>query len=285
MNAMKRHTFFIVDSHSLAHRAYHSAGPPLRAPDGEPTKATYIYCKILIKLLREHEPDYVAVALDTKRKWLHRRKLYPLYKRNRNKNDKDLNVQLKRMREVTKAMGLATIGAKGYEADDIIATLVDACAGLPVDVSIVSRDKDLHQLLSPEVTLRDAHTGDVFTHEDAERKWGVRVDQMIDYQTMVGDSGDNVPGVRGVGPVAAVKLLNEYGSLDNVLKNRESLPAKLAAKFDDGDAIELSKRLVTLDRDTPIDVDLEALAWRGVDVDRVRPLFRRLGFRSWSKWL
>lgn len=299
--------FFIIDGHSQIHRAYHSPfrslscrcaecagkGETCDTCNGtgeEPTKATYVFTKFLIKALKTHNPKFAVVAMDSPRETLHRRTLYPHYKANRDgiQQNPDFLPQLRRIEEIVRALGIAVVRVKGYEADDVIATLVDTATALDdVYCTVVSRDKDLMQLINQNVRMYDPMAEEYLDGRHVQRKFGVMPHQMIDYQALVGDTSDNVPGVKGIGEKGAAKLLTAYPQLKDILAASDAkgcVDRLLNMIKDQREMHLLSRSLVTLRRDVPLpeELDADALRWDGLKLDKVRPIFRMLGFKKWD---
>lgn len=276
--------FYIIDGHSQIHRAFHARMAPLRSPEGEPTKATYVFTRALLKLLREHKPDFIVMACDAGRHKLHRRKVYPDYKADRGPADKDLVVQLARCKQIVHRLGIPVIEAEGWEADDIIATLVDYVKDI-ADVVIISRDKDLMQLVGPNVRMYEPIMSEWVGTTEVYAKWGVVPKRVVEVQVLCGDPGDNVPGIYGIGPKTAAKLIRKYRSVKKVFKNLEDLPTGVQNKIVDCKYKKIAKRnrkLVSLCRDVPIGIDARSMRWRGLDLTNVRAIFKQLGFKRWE---
>jgi DNA polymerase-1 len=274
----------IIDGHSQIHRAFHGDGPDLTSPSGEPTKATYIFCRTLFRIIRKIHPTYLIVAMDSNRDSLIRRQKFPGYKANRPPMDPALRKQIKRIREILEAMEICILQEDGYEADDIIATIIDSVAGVEdLEIVIVSRDKDLHQLLGPGITLFDPMDDSTLTQEDVRAKWEVEIDQLIDLQALAGDSSDGIPGVPGIGIKTAGKLLRKYGSLDNLLDHLQEIPQKPRESILSVD-LELMRDLVTLDRSVPLDLDPDLWIRPRLDTRGISRIFKELGFKRWSRW-
>lgn len=281
-------TLYVIDGHSQIHRAYHTKMRGLTAPGGEPTKAVYLFCKMLFGLVRSQRPDYLALAMDTKREKLLRRKWFPRYKLNRVQSLPGLVDQIKLIHRIVELLGIPVLKVTGYEADDVMATLTRQArrSDPPIDVVLITKDKDAHQLIrggGPEVRLFDPKESTYFTKRDVFNKWGLWPSQMIDFQTMAGDTTDGVPGVRGIGPKTARKLLKRYGSLQSIMDHIGDLPNNVAQMLDTAD-LELARKLVTLEQRLDLGVEMDDLVYRGIDTRRVRPLFRKLGFRRWANW-
>lgn len=286
-------SMLIIDGHAEIHRAYHARMPDLTSLDGEPTKATYVFCRSLFRLLRAMHPDFVAFAVDSPREKLWRREWYGEYKANRAKTEDDrkrseLPVQIKRCKQIVSLLGIPVVEAERWEADDVIATLVDAVEGTDVEVTIVGRDKDLLQLLGQGVKMYDVLNDEEFVAERVPTMLGIKANQVIDYLSLVGDTSDNIPGVKGIGPKIAQRILNNHGSVaafkasggDGESANVKKL---IDAALEDG-SFDLWTKLVTLNKDAPIELDADALQFEGIKTSKVKPVFRELGFRRWSKW-
>ncbi|MBT8450906.1 MAG: DNA polymerase I [Deltaproteobacteria bacterium] len=271
-----RRAIYVIDISSYVFRAYHAL-PPLSNSKGEPTHAIAGVASMLLKLLREREPHGVIVAMDSKGKSF-RKELYADYKANRPPAPPDLEQQMARVREVAEAWGMAPIEAAGFEADDIIATLVAQARRKGLRVVIVSADKDLLQLVGQDVVMYDTMRDKVFGAEETREKLGVEPEQVRDLLALMGDSSDNVPGVPSVGQKTAAKLLAEHGSLEAIYENLEGITRKaLKAKLGEHrDKALVSRDLVTLRHDVPIDADAVTRAYSGGDSAALRTLFSEL---------
>jgi len=269
-------TIYVIDISSYVFRAYHAL-PPLSNSKGEPTHAVAGVSSMLLKLLREHEPHRLIVAMDSKERSF-RKELYEPYKANRPPAPPDLQQQMIRVREVVEAWGMAPIEAPGFEADDIIATLVAQARDKGLRVVIVSADKDLLQLVGPDVLMYDTMRNKVFGAEETREKLGVEPGQVRDLLALMGDSSDNVPGVPSVGQKTAAKLLEEYGSFEGIYENLENITRKaLKAKLTEyRDEALTSRELVTLRTDVAIDADAVTRPYAGGDTGALRTLFSEL---------
>ncbi len=271
-------TCYIIDGHSQIYRAYYAPFRDLTSPTGEPTRATYVFSSMLLKLIAQKEPDYLAMAIDGPTKKLHRRTLYPEYKATRKPMPDDLPVQIDRILQIVRAMGIPVLEAEGYEADDILATAAEKLPDSDLDLVIVSRDKDLDQLLSEHVVLYDPLKDELIDPEALARSKGYRPDQAVEIQALTGDSSDNIPGIPGVGPKTAVKLIDKYGSAEAVLQNADEQTPKLSENLKaHADQLRISRKLVELDRHVPIQLDLEGMRFEKI-AGQIRPLFAELGF-------
>ena len=235
-------------------------------PDGTPVNAVYGYTSMLMRLIEDTEADHLAVVFDTARKTF-RNDIYPEYKANRPPVDEELVPQFELVREATRAMGLACVEMAGFEADDLIATYAAQAEALGADVTIVSSDKDLMQLVSERVTMYDAMKNRPIGAAEVMEKFGVGPDRVIDVQALAGDSSDNVPGVQGIGVKTAALLVNEYGDLDGVLANAGEIkqPKRRQMLTEQADQARVSRDLVTLLRDAPVETELNSFARRPPD--------------------
>jgi DNA polymerase-1 len=273
--------FYILDSHGQLYASYYAIRE-LTSPAGEPTNATYGFVGTLLKILREEKPDYLAACFDLPGP-THRHELFEAYKAHRKPMPTDLIVQVERVREVLRLMGVPAVESPGYEADDCIATLARRARAAGMEVVICSRDKDLEQLVGPGVVMLDTKT---FEHLDADgimKRRGVQPAQMQDVLALMGDATDNIPGVPGVGDKTAVKLVVQYGSLEGVLSHADEIKGKLGERLraHKEDALR-SHELVRLDSGAPLAVELESC--RAPTAFERRPLvalFRGLGFNKY----
>lgn len=267
----------VIDGANTFYRAFFAI-PNLRAPDGTPTNAALGFVNTVNKLLREERPDYVAVAWDP-RGGSFRKEVFPDYKANRDAQPEDLTVQIPIVRELVEAMRIPVLEVEGFEADDVIATLVreapDAC-----EVSIVSSDKDLMQLVSDRVSLLDGIKDRRYGPAEVEARFGVPPDKILEVRSLIGDPSDNIPGVKGIGEKGAAKLILEWGDLESLLAGAADVKAKRAreALLEQADAARLSRELATLREDVPLPCSLEELAIQEADPAVLRALYERFGF-------
>ncbi|MCX5682640.1 MAG: DNA polymerase I [Planctomycetota bacterium] len=273
--------FYILDSHGQLYASYYAIRE-LTSPSGEPTNATYGFVGTLLKILREEKPDYLAACFDLPGP-THRHELFEQYKAQRKPMPTDLIVQIERVREVLGLMGIPAVESAGFEADDCIATLVRQARAAGMEVVICSRDKDLEQLVGPGVTILDSKTFEHLDTEGIRKRRGVLPEQMLDVLALMGDAADNIPGVPGIGEKTAVKLVAQYGSLENILAHSGEVPGKLGERLREHkrDALQ-SHELVRLDANAPLTVDLESC--RTPTSFERRPLvalFRGLGFNKY----
>ncbi len=274
-------TLYIIDGHSQIFRSYYAPFRDLTSPTGEPTRATYVFTTMLLKFISENKPSYLAMAVDGPRKDLIRTQRFPDYKAQRKPTPEDLIPQAERIIEIVKALGIPVLEAKGYEADDVMATAVEQLAGNDLRVVLVSRDKDLDQLLGQNVVMYDPMKDETFDESFIEKQKGYSPEKAVEIQTLTGDTSDNVPGVPGVGPKTAVKLINEYGTAEAVVAAADELSPKLRKNLlAFRDRLALTRELVTLRRDVPIELDLESMKADRLEYDAVGPVFAELGFNK-----
>ncbi|HEV8585190.1 MAG TPA: DNA polymerase I [Methylomirabilota bacterium] len=282
-------TLYVVDGHSNIFRAYH-AMDYLSTSRGQPTHAILILSTMLWKLIREEQPDYMAIALDPPGPTF-RDKLFDQYKATRTSMPDDLARQLPFIRRLFDALRTPVLEVPGFEADDVLATLVEQALKLPdLDVVLVTGDKDMLQLVGPRVRVLSVvgRTGEKIVYDEAKvrERWGVGPDQIPDVMALMGDSIDNVPGVKGVGEKTAVKLIGQYGSVDKLYDNLTLIPGKLRETLALGrkNAL-LSRELVVLNREVPLAFDLETFRRGEPDWTRLRGLWLELEFTRLVKEL
>jgi len=267
----------VIDGANAIYRAFFAI-PNLRAPDGTPTGAAYGFVTMLAKVIREESPTHVAVATDP-RGGSFRKKIYPEYKAGRDKQPEDLSAQLPLVAELCAAFGVSMLEESDFEADDVIASLVET-APEGAEVCIVSTDKDLMQLVRPGVELLDSMKGRRIDAEAVEERFGVPPSQLLDVRALVGDPSDNVPGVKGIGEKGAAKLIQEFGTLDELLERADEVKAKRAREGlqEHADDARLSRELQTLRSDVPVEAEWSGLEFAPPDVEKLRELYQRLGF-------
>jgi len=281
-------TLYLVDGHAQIFRAYHAIRGGMSSPvTGEPTHAVFGFAGMLFKLLSEYVPDYVVMAIDVPGETF-RDQMYSQYKAHRDPPPDDFFPQEQRIFEMTRMFGIPVVGVAGVEADDVIATLthrvLDDEASRQTEVRIISRDKDLHQLLGPRVTMLDIHKDETMDTGRLEAEKGIRPEQVVDVLALMGDAADNIPGVEGIGPKTAAKLISEYGSIEGILSNLDKIKGKRHDNIETArDRLSLNLKLVELKRDVDIDLDLEEVRPGKVDVPALRQFFQTLGFRRYVR--
>ncbi|WP_336097980.1 DNA polymerase I [Roseovarius sp. CH_XMU1461] len=277
----------LIDGSAFIFRAYHALPPLTRKSDGLPIGAVSGFCNMLQRYISDdHGPDaptHVAVIFD-KGSHTFRNDLYDLYKANREAMPEDLRPQMPLTREATRAFNIACQEIEGFEADDIIATLACQARDLGGRVTIISSDKDLMQLVGGGVEMLDAMKNRRIDVEGVEEKFGVGPDRVVDVQALAGDSVDNVPGAPGIGIKTAALLINEYGDLETLLDRAEEIkqPKRRQTLIEHRAQIELSKRLVQLDCNTPLDFGLDDLEVRDPDPETLLNFLSEMEFRTLS---
>ena len=250
-------------------------------PDGTPVNAVYGYTTMLMKLLRDNTADHFAVIFDAARHTF-RNDLYPAYKAHRPEPPEELIPQFALVREATRAFNVPSIESKGYEADDLIATYARLAQAAGADVTIVSADKDLMQLIRPGVAMQDPVSGRPIGDAEVREKFGVGPERVIDVQALAGDAADNVPGVPGIGVKTAAQLIGEFGDLDQVLARAGEIkqPKRRQTLIDHAADARLSRELVRLRDDVPVPLPLAALAVQQPDWEQVAAFLQAQAFRS-----
>lgn len=287
----KRGRLFLIDGMAIAYRSYFAfIQRPLINSKGENTSAVYGFVTFLEKILDEEKPDYLAVAMDTSAPTF-RHKSYTEYKATRQKMPEDLGAQLDTLKEVVRAYGVPVIELDGYEADDIMGTLARRAEQENVETYLVTSDKDFMQLVSDLVKIykpgRQGTEVEIVGFEGVKKKFGVGPDQVIDVLGLIGDSSDNVPGVPGIGEKTAIPLIQEFKTIEALLENADSIPQKgVREKLKTHrDKALLSKQLVTIDTQAPVQVDFHTLKTGVRDRAALSRLFEALEFRALSRKL
>jgi DNA polymerase-1 len=284
----KKPRLFLIDGHALAYRTYFAltgvgGGSRWITKSGEPTAGTYGFTSVLLRLLDQEQPEYLAVSFDTGKTF--RDDIYPEYKATRDKMPDDLRLQIERIREVVSSFGIPILEADGFEADDVLGTVAHQAAEKGVEVVILTGDRDLLQLAADKILIRlsgqKLSEAVDYGPTEVEQRYKLEPSQLVDLKAMMGDSSDNIPGVKGVGEKTAVKLLKQYGTLDGIYEHIEEVPSRFQSKLvENRDTALLSRKLGRIVTDVPIEFDLEACRAAGYDRDAVGELFRTLEFRS-----
>ena len=276
----------LVDGSGFIFRAYHAL-PPLRKSDGTPTGAVSGYCNMLFKLineLKEFKATHIAVIFDHKEKTF-RSNIYPDYKANRPPPPEDLVPQFQLIRDATEAFGFLAIEKKGYEADDIIATLAKNATEEGAIVTIFSSDKDLMQLVSDDIKMYDPIRNIFIDIDKVREKFGVSPDKVIDVQALIGDKVDNIPGVPGVGVKTASSLISEFKTVENLVEKYETIDKDRIKNLisENIDKIILSKKLVTLLKTVEIDTNLQDLELATLNLDKLLVFTKLMELNTLSK--
>ncbi len=275
---------FLIDGSGFIFRAYYAIKAEMTRPDGTPVNAVFGFTKMLMKLLADTDADHVAVIFDHARKTF-RNDIYAEYKANRPPPPDDLIPQFGLVRDATRALNVAAVDMKGYEADDLIATYARLAVEAGADVTIVSSDKELMQLVRPGVVMMDAMKEKMIGPDEVMEKFGVGPDKVIEVQALAGDSSDNVPGVSGIGVKTAAQLINEYGDLETLLSRAHEIkqPKRRQNLIDEADAARISKELVTLRDDVPVELDLASFAVREPEPEALLAFLKAQDFKSLVK--
>jgi DNA polymerase-1 len=284
----KGHHLHLIDGSAYIFRAYHALPPLTRKSDGLPVGAVAGFCNILFRYLNDNKngdaPTHVAVIFDHSSKTF-RNDIYPEYKANRPELPEDLRPQFPLTRDATRAFNIACIETEGYEADDIIATLSCKARDAGGEVTIISSDKDLMQLVGDGVNMLDPMKNKLIGPDEVFEKFGVAPNRVVDVQSLAGDAVDNVPGAPGIGIKTAALLIQEYGDLETLLDRAGEIkqPKRRETLQNNADQIRISKRLVQLDCDTPLDFTLESLEVREPQADDLLGFLNQMEFRTLTK--
>ncbi len=272
-------SLYLLDGHYQIYRAFYGLPQQLSSPSGEPTGATHVFCSMLFGLIQKRRPDYLAMVMDVSDETVFRRDLDPSYKAQRDPAPEALHVQTDRIVSILSALGVPIFRLPGFEADDLIATIVERLRDEDVCVYVVSRDKDLEQLLSDRVRLFDpGKEAEMDVAALLEMK-GYTPQQAVEVQTLAGDSTDNIPGVPGIGVKTAAKLIAQYGSADAVLEHADELTPKMRERVKAfASQLPITRQLVTLRRDVPFVFQLQSCAVGALNPAAARPIFEELGF-------
>src|SRR5690606_25531259 len=273
----------LIDGNSIAYRAFFAL-PLLNNASGLHTNAVFGFTTMLLKLIEEEQPTHFLVAFDAG-KVTFRHKDYEDYKGGRAKTPPELSEQFPVIKELLNAFGIRQFELEGYEADDIIGTLTRMADEQKKRVVVVTGDKDMLQLASEQVTVALTSKGvsevKRFSPEGIRDKYGLKPLQIIDLKGLMGDASDNIPGVPGIGEKTGLKLLHEYGSVEEVIAHADELKGKMKEKIAEHakDAI-MSKELATIYREVPVDMEWEQLSYTGYHEEALGELFRKLEFNS-----
>jgi len=274
----------LIDGHALAYRAFHALPSDMKTAQGELTNAVYGFTSMLLNVLQEEQPTHIAVTFDKGLTFRH--EVYADYKAHRAKMPEDMRSQMARIRQVVETLDIPVFEQEGYEADDLLGTLARQAEEQGVETLIVTGDMDLLQLVDEHIrvlTSRWRFSDTVIYDPEGvkERYDGLPPVQLVDYKALMGDKSDNIPGVSGVGEKTATKLLKRYGSLEGVYEHLDQVQTRFRNKLEEGrEQAFLSRRLATIVRDAPVQLDLDACRVRTFDRDQVVGLFRELEFRT-----
>ena len=283
-------TLLLIDNHALIYRFFHAL-PPLTNPKGEPSGAIYGLSSVLLKIIKEQRPDYIAAAFDLPGKTF-RNDLYDQYKIHRPTMPSDLQPQVKKARELFSVFGIKTIDQEGFEADDVIGSLAKKFKDeKDLVVIILSGDLDVLQLVvGKKVVIQFLKKGitetKLYDEEAVIERYGVTPKQLPDLKGLLGDTSDNIPGIKGGGPKTASPLIAKYGDLGGLFENLWELPEKIGNKLENQkEAALFSKDLATIRVDIPLNFSLEDLKRESLNRDKIKDFFEEMGFNSLVKRL
>ncbi|MCW8927189.1 MAG: DNA polymerase I [Gammaproteobacteria bacterium] len=280
MPAKNDKTLVLVDGSSYLYRAFH-AMPALTNSRGEPTGAAYGVTNMLRRLLKDYDPAHVAVVFDAKGKTF-RDEIYPEYKANRPPMPDDLRGQIEPIHAIVRAMGFPLLCVDGVEADDVIGTLAKQAEEQGMKVIVSTGDKDMAQLVNDHVTLVNTMTETEMDPDGVVEKFGIPAERIVDYLALIGDTVDNVPGVPKVGPKTAVKWLQQYGSLENIIENADEFKGKVGEYLRESlTQLPLSRELVTIKCDVPMPLKPLELERAEPDTQALRELYSEMEFKNW----
>ena len=270
----------LIDGSSYLYRAYHAL-PPLMSSKNQPTGAIRGVISMVKKILIDHPNSPLAVIFDAKGKTF-RHEMYKEYKANRPPMPEDLVEQIEPINQIIEALGIKLLSIQGVEADDVIGTLAQEASEAGIDTVISTGDKDMTQLVNKHIKVVNTMNSELLDEKGVEKKFGVKPELIIDYLALVGDSSDNVPGVEKVGPKTAVKWLIEYGNLDEIIKNADKILGKVGENLRNGlDQLLLSKELVTIKKDVPLEIGVHDLAVGKEDRKLLEDIYTELEFKAW----
>ena len=283
-------SLYLIDGHALAYRTFFALnnGPAAgrwQTSDGEPTAGVFGFATVLMRILEVEKPDYLAVAFDTGKTF--RDEMFPEYKATREKMPDDLKIQIGRIRQLVDAFNIPRLEMDGYEADDVLGSVAKIAAAQGLGVKIITGDRDLLQLVGGLIIVNLPEGGkladarDYMTDDDVKGKFGVPAHLVVDYKALVGDTSDNIPGVKGIGEKTAQNLFTTYTSLDDIYAHLDDIPGKLREKLEaDREMAYMSRDLALIRTDLVVDLDLEKAKSDHWDLAEVEKLFQQLEFRS-----
>jgi DNA polymerase-1 len=280
-------TLYLIDGHALAYRTFYAltrgVSDAFTTSQGEPTAGVYGFTSVLLRILEQEQPDYLAVVFDAGLTF--RDEIYPEYKGTRMKMPDELRIQMERVRQLVDAFNIPRLELEGYEADDVLGSVAKKMVKKGLGVKIITGDRDLLQLVNDRIIVnlpgRSLSEAKDYFPEDVEKYMGVRPDQVVDFKALVGDTSDNIPGVAGVGKKTAITLLKSYNDLDNIYQHLDELTPGLRKRLEEGrESAYMSRKLAALVLDLDVNLDLERARPEHFDPAEVESLFRELEFRS-----
>ncbi|HPN66983.1 MAG TPA: 5'-3' exonuclease H3TH domain-containing protein, partial [Candidatus Omnitrophota bacterium] len=275
---------FLIDGNSFCYRAFYAIRA-LSNSKGQPTNAIYGFITMINKIIKDEKPGYLAIAFDLKGPTF-RHKKFEQYKIHRKPMPEELVDQMPIIKDVVRAYNIPVFELQGYEADDILATLTKSAVAAGYEVYIVTGDKDMLQLVGPNVKVYNVHKEGLIYDKDAvKERYGVPPEGIVDLIALMGDASDNIPGVTGIGEVTAKKLMEDFGSLDKVIAGADKIKSEALRRkiTEHKEQALMSKDLATVDSEVPIDVDLEKLRLAEPDREKLYGIYSELEFRSLLK--
>ena len=283
MSELPKNTLCLVDGSGYIFRAFYAL-PPMNRPDGTPVNAVYGFTNMMMNLIQDNPCAHIVVIFDAKRQNF-RNNIYPEYKANRRETPEELIPQFPLIRAACDALNVPWLEMEGYEADDLIATYADLASKQGWKTTVISADKDLMQLMTDSVTLYDPMKKKMLTAADVQNKFGVTPDKVVDVQSLMGDSTDNIPGANGIGPKTAAELIQKFGTLHNLLEHLDEIPQEKRREglIRDKEQILISEKLVTLAKDAPVNTDFTKFATKPYDSTQLTQFLLQNGFQSLIK--
>ncbi len=272
---------YLIDGSSYIFRAFYGIKQFLSNSKGLPTNAIYGFASMLLKILREEQPEYIAIIFDPKGKTF-RHEMYKEYKANRKETPDDLKPQIPYIINLAEVFNIVSMQQEGFEADDLIGTISKKAEKKGFDVTIVSGDKDMMQLISPKIKMLDTMKNKTFGEKEVKEKFGVEPERVTEVMGLMGDSSDNIPGVPGIGPKTATTLIQNFGDIENLLKNLEQIKKKSLKNklLEYTEQARLSKKLCTIDTNLNLPVGIEEMKAKKLDSKRIITLFKQLEFAA-----
>ncbi len=271
-------SLYIIDGHAYIYAAYWAKMSQMTSPSGEPTQATYIFTTTMFGLIQRRKPDMLAVAMDSKTPTF-RSKIYSEYKAHRPPMPDDMPAQINRIEQILAAMKIPMLRVNGFEADDVIGALAKKASKEGIDTYICAKDKDMYQLVDDHTYIFDIKKDEVLDDDTLFEKYKIKPEHFIDVLALQGDASDNIPGVPLIGEMSAIKLIQQFGSLDNLYKNIDKIEGKKGEnlrKFKE--QAYLSKKLVIINTEAPVEIDYKKLKLQEPDRKELTAIFTELGF-------
>ena len=279
----KKSRLYIIDGSSYIYRAFYAI-PHLTNSKGLPTNAIYGFARMILKIIRDEKPDYIAIAFDSKGETF-RHKEYAEYKSHRPEMPDELVPQISYIQKLVEAFNISLLQKEGYEADDLIGSVVREASSKGFDVTIVSGDKDMLQLITPSIRMLDTLKNKIYGEKEVVEKFGVSPDKVVEVIGLMGDASDNIPGVPGIGEKTAIALIKEFGNIENLLNNIEkvSKPSTREKLKEHTEQALLSRRLGVINKDVELNTPVEALILKDVCIDELTELLTELEFHALLK--